>query len=324
MRKIAVVRRNGLGDLLAAFPLIAYLRAHFPEDKITLFVDKRNSPLLPYLPQLDEVVVFPTKGNKYWRVLKTAWRYRKLKFDLAISAKTSPMKLMNFFLFVLGANKRIAYVDPKKWHSHLVNCPLISKRCMDHQALKTLQLLDPSLQTVPEAFFPKITLPLTSKKELPEKREPWILLTATTTRPESRLPPQMYAAIVNRLFQHEGPFHVLIIGEKKDEARAKNIESNLKCPSTLHFPRNFDDFMVWLDLPDLYFVGDGGVAHIGAALGKDEVVVYGVTNPLQWAPLSKKAMTIFDAEHVQNLDEEVIYQLLKTKFQEVLRGRSHL
>jgi len=50
MKKIAVVRRNGLGDLLCAFPLINYFQKYQPDAQITLFVDKRNAPLIPYLP----------------------------------------------------------------------------------------------------------------------------------------------------------------------------------------------------------------------------------------------------------------------------------
>ena len=61
---------------------------------------------------------------------------------------------------------------------------------------------------------------------------------------------------------------VSIVGQKRDEHRAVAIAKCLKMDKQIHFPRNFDEFMVLLESADLFFVGDGGVAHIGAALGK--------------------------------------------------------
>src|ERR1700733_3395601 len=155
--KIAIVRRNGLGDLLCAYPLILYLQNKMQGASITLFIDRRNAPLIPYLPPVDEFVVFPAKGNKYWNLFCMGRRYRK-KFDLAISAKTSPMKLNNLFLYWLKAKERIAYVD-KSWHSLLINRPLpfdpIVTRTM-HQALKGLKTIAPELEEVPKKFYPTL------------------------------------------------------------------------------------------------------------------------------------------------------------------------
>jgi len=160
MKKIAIIRRNGLGDLLCAYPLILYLGKKYPNAKITLFVDARNYPLLGYLPPVDKVVVFPKKGNKYWNLFHKAFRYRK-EFDVAISAKTSPMKLANLFLFWLGAKKRIAYVD-SSWHSKLINHPTPyhpSHARNLHQALKGLHLVAPELKAIPKECLPTLQIP---------------------------------------------------------------------------------------------------------------------------------------------------------------------
>lgn len=329
MDKVAIIRRNGLGDLLAAYPLILYLRKMHPHAAITLFVDARNAPLIPFLPPVEEVVIFPPKGNKYWNAFRTALRFRG-KYDLALSAKTSPMKLMNYFLFWLKAKNRVAYVD-KSWHSRLINQPLVHDEAAGkgvHQALKTLRMLNPHLSAVPEEFYPRLSLPSDLKNKyrselLPFEGKIVVLASASTTRLASRFPVERYADLLNRLAS-EIPFHLIITGQPQDAERAKALAQRIEGSHSMHFPRSFDEFMVLLNASDLYFVGDGGVAHIGAGLGKKAVVLFGETNPLEWAPLSKEVQTFYHPKHVGELSDEPIYEALKRKLEEVVCERSHL
>lgn len=307
MKKIAIVRRNGLGDLLCAYPLVRYFQKYDPSAHLTLFVDPRNAPLIPYLSPVDRVVIFPKEGNKYLSLWKTARQYRQ-EFDLALSAKTSPMKLMNFFLFALRAKERIAFVD-ESWHSRLVNTPrLYDSGIKCHQALKTLHLIAPDLQEIPEEFYPVIDIPCSGRRSvLPS---PLVLLSITNNREASQLNFRRYAHLLNRVHR-ETPISALVIGERKDKARAEALIDLLDPPHRLYFPRNFDEFMLLLNQADCYFVGDGGVGHLGAALGKKGVILYGVTTPIEWGPLSKKMETLYHPTHVDHLEDEAIFQALK-------------
>jgi ADP-heptose:LPS heptosyltransferase len=320
---IAILRRNGLGDLLCAYPLVLYLQKKYPTASITLFVDQRNAPLIPYLPQVKEVAVFPESGNKYWNLLRMALRYRN-RFDLALSAKTSPMKLANFFLYGLKAKKRIAYVD-RSWHTCFVNHPisydaLLSKK--KHQALKGLQMVAPELEEVPETLYPTVQVPLEIKQKYPIQtsfQHPTLLVSATTTRAESRFAADRYAALLNRL-HHFLPIGVRIIGQKEDRERAGLIARHLVMPHQVHIPQNFDEFMVLAAASDLFFVGDGGVAHIGAALGKKVVTLFGQTSPVEWRPLSKEAEVFYHPLHVDHLCDETLFKALKRKLSAVHGG----
>lgn len=323
MRKIAIVRRNGLGDLLCAFPLVLYFKEKFPKDQITLFVDERNAPLIPFLPSVHQVIIFPKKGNKYLNLLKVALRYRKEKYDLAISAKTSPMKLMNFFLFALGAKKKVAYVN-SSYHRLLINSPVeysSEKAAHLHQAIKSLQLIEPTVEKMLDEWIPHATVSphLHTKYPWTQKMDgPVVLLSATTTRPESRLSAERYASLVNQ-FHKRFHFSVLIIAQDMDRQRAESIASQLTVPHALYFPRNFEEFMVWLDRGDIYFVGDGGVAHIGAALGKKGVSLYGMTRPVEWHPLNGSWRCLYNPSHVDRLSDEEIVNTLT----EVASERDH-
>ena len=309
MPKVAIIRRNGFGDLLCSYPLVLYFKKYFPKTEITLFAEERNAPLLPYLQDLDRSVVIPSKGNKYFHHLQVAWHYRSERFDMAISGKTSPMKLMNFFLFTLGAKQRVAPVAGE-WHRHLINAPIPFDEegaKSIHQALKALRTVEPSYESVPEDLFPKIRVNASHFQH--QLEGPSLLLSASTTRPTSRFDPFRMSELVNRIYE-KTPFNVILIGQKKDEARARAIQEGLRVPYIVHFPRTFDEFMVWIDMSDFLFVGDGGIAHIGAALDKRQVVLFGETNPKEWAPLSYKARTFYDPLHVNRLKDEVLENAL--------------
>lgn len=311
---IAVIRRNGLGDLLCAYPLILYLQKKIQEASITLFIDTRNAPLIPYLPPVHEVVVFPATGNKYWNLFRTAMRYRK-KFDLAISAKTSPMQLINIFLYWLKAKERVAYVD-KKWHACLINRPIFYHATQSkqvHQALKGLRTIAPELEEIPQEFYPTLHIPQHIREKYPIEKPlegPVVLISATTTHPSNRLAVERYAYFLNRL-HHISPFSVRIIGQKDDRLRADALAMHLQMKSHVYFPRNFDEFMVLLDASDLFFVGDGGVAHIGAALGKKVVALFGGTSPIEWSPLGTQVEVFYHPLHVDSLPDQAIFEALK-------------
>ncbi len=55
--KIAILHRNGLGDLICTQPLIKYLQYKFPIAEIHLFIESNNKELADYL--CPEVTIYP-------------------------------------------------------------------------------------------------------------------------------------------------------------------------------------------------------------------------------------------------------------------------
>jgi len=79
MKEIAVVRRNGLGDVLMTIPLILLCKMQAPNACLTLFIEESAVSLVPYLQGPDDVVVIPAEGGKYWNHLKAARnQYKKI------------------------------------------------------------------------------------------------------------------------------------------------------------------------------------------------------------------------------------------------------
>lgn len=168
------------------------------------------------------------------------------------------MKLMNFFLYALQAKERVAYVD-RSWHARLINRPIAydpQRAGGLHQALKCLHLMAPELEDVPSRYYPKLTVPEAVSEKYPmscTNRHCRVLISVTTTLGSNRLDPERYATLLNRLYRF-APFSTCIVGQKADRAKAEFIASRLQMEHALHFPRNFDEFMVLLDRSELFLL----------------------------------------------------------------------
>jgi ADP-heptose:LPS heptosyltransferase len=304
-QQIGIVRRNGLGDLLCVLPLVNLCKQRFPGCQVTLFVDGRGAPLLPYLEGVDQTVVIPSSTNKYAALLKTAWAHRNKKFDLLISAKPSPMKLLNLFLYALKGKKRIAYVD-EAWHSRLINQPrAYDPREEKHQMVKSLRLLDPSFETVPPELRPR--LKVTPSFQFEERA---ILVSVTNNRLGSTLDADKTQRLLNRAYE-KSPFKVVINCEPADRARAHLLAEGLKMKTEIIPTPSFDMFISLIASVDAFFIGDGGIMHLAAALDKPQVVLFGGTKIWEWGPLSEKAICLSDSHNVNFIPEEIIQQALE-------------
>jgi ADP-heptose:LPS heptosyltransferase len=310
IQRIAIVRRNGLGDLLCGMPLVHLCKERFPRAEVVLFIDTRGAPLAPYLREVDRVVIIPETTNKYLGIGKVLWSLRREQFDLAISTKPMPMKLMNFFLYGLRAQYRVATVDAA-WHSRWINLPVPFKRgCEKHQAVKCLNLLDPALDTVPEKWHPSLQIgPIDLK--LPS---PTLFVSVTNNRIGSTLDLEKYSRVLEGL-----PWSVVINCEPKDQEKAERLGRQLRSSYRVVPTQNFADFMTLLASVDAAFVGDGGVMHLAAALDRPQLVLFGGTKMSEWAPLSSRAVCLADPENVNFIPEEKIYDELRKLSQSLRR-----
>jgi ADP-heptose:LPS heptosyltransferase len=308
VKKIAVVRRNGLGDLLCSIPLILHLKKLHPQAELTLFADYRNAELLPYLKCYDHSVVFPNIRYKYLSVLYTAIRYRNEKFDLAISAKPSEMKLLNLFLGGLGARQRIA-VGSQKWHSKFINDPKELCTIKKHQALKCLQLIAPEMTEIPEDLYPKIYLDKDSGPLYNHAHDFVLMTSVNNNRKQSLLSLEAQAIIINEFSRHR-PCHVLISCMPRDVEKAKNLSKLLTTSSSIIATPTLKELLHVIDNCNLIFIGDGGLMHLTAALDRPQVVLFGATPIEEWHPLSNKAICLYDPHNVNNITGNDILRAL--------------
>ncbi|MBC8946770.1 MULTISPECIES: glycosyltransferase family 9 protein [Xenorhabdus] len=299
--KIAILRRNGFGDLICTQPLIKSLQKKYPNAEISLFIEQGNDELTKYICPDISINVLP-QGNKYLSIVKTALKFRKKNFDIAISAKPSPMKLNNLFLWLLGAKKRYAVVTDQKWHSKLVNYPVNQEIIKGyHQALKILRTFSPNVQSLSFDLFPEITLHNTSTSIFSE--EPLILFSVSNNRKHSLINNEKLNLIAGKISEKYPTARFIISAFPNDMYLAEDLTSRIGDNSQIVMCNSLNSFLALLNNMTLIVVGDGGICHLSAALKKKIVALYGVTKPENWSPLASEDMciTLYDPENVNNI-----------------------
>ncbi|MBS0614968.1 MAG: glycosyltransferase family 9 protein [Verrucomicrobia bacterium] len=286
---IGIIRRNGLGDVICSLPLMYLCQRQMPSAKTILFIDENAKALAPYLEGPNKIITIPSGG--YWGLVRLAWAQRRFQFDLLISAKPTPMKMVNFLMRLLRSKRRIATVVSRK-------------DPFTHQALKTLQLLDPTLKEIPEDLRPRLKMPPLQKFTA----GPVLFISVTNNRLGSTLDLDKYARILSAV---KKPFYVVINGEPKDLAPAEKLSCMLQVPHEIRLTDSFDDFMSLIASADAFLIGDGGIMHIAAAYNKPQVVLFGGTKISEWAPLSDRAKCLGDPHNVNFIPEADIIQALE-------------
>ena len=91
--KILIIKRDKIGDLLLATPMLQHLREKMPDAAIHLLANDYNAWVVSDNPNIDRLWVYPrTKTGKKIRVvavIKQVWQemqLRRERFDVAIVA----------------------------------------------------------------------------------------------------------------------------------------------------------------------------------------------------------------------------------------------
>lgn len=321
VKSVAIVRRDQLGDLLLCQPMLRRLRQRAPEAKITLFGDKRQAVLLPYMPEIDQFVEVSIPRREVRAGYSFARRYRG-QFDLALCARGLPQLWCNIFTYGLGAPQAAAHIE-KDWQRCLINRPLWgdpSYQSRTHHSLKAYHLIEPNVQQVPSELYPSFSIGpavqaqwsgwLDQQLNFGGSDAPILLLSVTNNRPHCILDLDRYAQAVNRLAA-QTPLRVVVSAMVGDAAQADALVQRLQVPAKAIPTGSFDALLMLIQASHCLFIGEGGLVHLAAALGKPQMVFIAQSSPIEWGPLSQKARWISHALHVNALPQEAIERELQ-------------
>lgn len=288
-RKILVVRRGGLGDVLMATPLLRGLREHFPSAHVCVLVSRQAIAGLNACPWVDRVLELPI-SKKDW--LPLLYRLRKEQFDTAFI-------LHRFFVASLvtlcgGIPQRLGF----SWKNHgfalTGSIPFSVARSQTVQIGQLLTLLGkpaaaPDIEfTVGEDAIRRAVEVLDGWGFDPAK--PLVALhpgggeTTGYSDQAKRWLPERFGCLADLLVQNSGIQVVLLQGPEDEsfvretlkymKARALGIASGL--PLAV--------FAALIRKCDLVVVNDTGPMHIAAAQRVPVVAIIGPTHPAYTPP----------------------------------------
>ncbi len=289
-RRILVIRRDNIGDLLCTTPLFSALRRCFPGAWIGALVNSYTASVLTGNPDVDDVLVYE-KGKHAdslvgrvtalgQRVALIA-RLRRACIDVALLPAAGNQRSAERFARLSGARRIVRADDQAATGPHEVE---LAYRCaaplgIDAPPAAMTLVADPALRA---------TLPAP-----PPGAGPLIGLHISARKPAQRWPIERYAELARRLHARFAARFLLFWApgpaddprHPGDDGKAAALLAQLAgLPVTAMPTHQLGELVAGLSLCDQVICSDGGAMHIAAALGKPIVCFFGNSGADRWHP----------------------------------------
>jgi ADP-heptose:LPS heptosyltransferase len=295
VRKIAVVRANGIGDYVFSVPALMALRKTYPDAEIVLLGRSWHAAFLAKRPgPIDRVVTvphYPGVGAEPDATCDTAAHERFFAemraehFDLALQMHGGG-RYSNPFTRRLGARYAVGLRDRDAE-------PL--DRCVPYlyfqpEVLRYLEVVS-LVGAKPDGLEPRIALTEADRREvdgwlgLPARR-PLVVVHPGATDLRRRWPAERFGAVAHAL--HDEGAHVVVSGDRCDGALAAEVvEASGGVAVSVAGRLSLGGLAALLARSRVVVGNDSGPLHLAAAVGARTVGIYWVGNFINGAPLSR-------------------------------------
>jgi len=300
IQRIVVRGTNWVGDSVMTVPALRALRRVLPDAHITLVIRPGTKGIFSEAEFIDDVLLYDRKGAV--SVLGQVREWKRRNFDLAVLFQNAFEAAL--IPFLAGVPVRLGYATESRQVLLTHPLPLPEWRSAKHEVFYYLYLVTALEQMLfgrsdicesePDA---SIRIPESRKAEAAE-----LLRAHSVSETESvvaicpgsinsrakRWPAERFAALADRLIDSRRK--VLLIGSKDELDVSEDVVRRMRNqPVVLTGKTSLDQITAVLDRADLIVTNDTGPAHIGAALGRPTLVIFGPTNPLTTRPFGPEA-----------------------------------
>jgi heptosyltransferase-2 len=300
IKRVVVRGTNWVGDSVMTVPALRALRRVLPDAHITLVIRPSARGIFSEADFVDDVLLYDRKGAL--SVFPQIRDWRRRKFELAVLFQNAFEAAL--IPFLAGVPVRLGYATESRRALLTHPLELPDWRSSRHEVFYYLYVVTALEQmlfgtsSICEAD-PDTTIQISETR----KAEAADLLRAHGVRqgelvvalcPGSinsrakRWPAEAYAALADRLIDDHR--QVLLIGSKDEADVSDDVTNRMRHrPIVLTGKTSLDQITAVLSAVDLIVTNDTGPAHIGAALGRPTLVIFGPTNPLTTRPFSPAA-----------------------------------
>ncbi|GAB2985265.1 glycosyltransferase family 9 protein [Frigoribacterium salinisoli] len=309
VRRIAVLRGGGLGDLVFAFPALAALAAAYPDAEITLLGSPSHVALLGGRPgPVDAVEVLPvvpgvgdSSGTEVDDAATEAFvaRMRERRFDLAVQVHGGGRN-SNPFLLRLGARHTIGTRTPDA-EALERTIPYVYYQ---HEVLRALEVvaLAGAASTDAPVLVPTDAERARGRELLgrdvggPDDDDgagrPVVVIHPGATDPRRRWPAERFGELAARLVAQE--VRVVVVGDASDvEAAGTILEvagracGRADAVTSLAGRASLSELVGVLAEADLVVADDSGPRHLAEALGTATSAVFWFGNVINAGALGR-------------------------------------
>jgi len=287
LKNILIIREDRIGDVVLTIPLAGFIKAQYPDARVTFLVREYTKPIVEMSAMVDEVLTTEEIGadRSVWRGIA---ELRKRKFDAAIlvypTFRTSFMLAASF----VGIRVGTAY----RWYSFLLNrrVPLRRKNGTKHELEHNAALL--AGIGITEIDFAKENLygiSVDGRHGKNQTDKPLVILHPGSGGSAVDTGAEKFRELAMKLTE-SGTVCVAVTGSGKEKELCARVADGLPV-------QNYAGELDLLGLADLiakssvFVANSTGPLHIAAALGKYCIGFYPKVEAIsarRWGPYTTK------------------------------------
>ncbi len=324
INSILVIRRNNIGDMICALPVLKTLNSEFPQARISVLAEATNSIIIKEAPFIEDVIIYE-KGrgifkNKYinfWRL----FRQSNIKYDLAIVLKAGFSSTSALMAMISGARFRLGCI-PDRWHPLQLcyNLPVKVQEYWHPNHIKDIFLemikplgIEKSIRdisfTIPEAS--KTRVDDFFRKNIIKGKRNIIIINISNNRPDTVWPIEKYkeaAALISK--EYNTVFIITSVPADREDA----VNLSKEVDNAFYFDEvdKIMDFAALVDKSDLLICGEGGSMHIGASVNVSTVSLWGGTASIaNWMHRDLKQFMLKKGPHINSISPADVLGVIK-------------
>lgn len=304
-RKILIIARDGIGNVLMFTPTLRLLKKRFPSSDIYMLVGSKGShELLSNDSTIKEFILYDQSARGLVGLLKFVVALRRKRFDLAIVMHPGGLRSA-LWAFASGARIRIGFDIPLLrglgifLYTHLLKP---NDKLHDvEQNMKILDVLGMDYNNVAKDMT--ITIPESLKKPVNEylvrlginDQDKLIGFHpgSTPSQKWKRWPAQYFGELIN-IISSEWETSVLIFGDHKEEDLINDIitivDESVKAVSITD--KRLEECVALISLCKAFIGNDSGLTHIAAANQVQTFCIAGPTDIKKTGPYGPHSYSV--------------------------------
>lgn len=331
-KRLLLIRRDNIGDLVCTTPLIDAIRNRFPNAEISALVTRYTRDVLANNDSVDHVFHYTKSkhldpdesliGN-YVSQAKLLFDLRRRSFDCCVLAAPGYQARALPIVRWIAASDVVGFVNPGKKHSSVISFPVPWIADAGLTETEDVWRLAPALgiegkprrlRVVPEPQLRDMLSARTGPiRDMPGRI---VGIHLSARKPSQRWPASNFSELLRLLHDRHRCRFILFWApgpesdprHPGDDEKAAAVVGGLGAvPFVALRTKQLSELIAGISLCDDFICADGGAMHLAAALGKRLVCLFGKSNPVRWRPWSAEHRLLqMPSQEVVDIDVRLV------------------
>ncbi|BDX22229.1 ADP-heptose--LPS heptosyltransferase II [Polynucleobacter sp. TUM22923] len=307
MNRILIIAPNWIGDAVMSQPLMADLKARYPDSKMDVLASPWVAPIYQACTEVNQVIEAKLEHKKLqWSLRKQlAKQLEKEQYEacfvLPNSLKSGLIPWLANIPFRIGYRGEmrfglinVAFDNPRKQNRPpMAEHYLALGGALDAFKVQSSHSANPILNVSTHA---KQTVIAKLAQAGIDQKSIYVFCPGAEYGSTKRWPTDHFANLAKQLIASRPEAQIILLGSPADHALADHIQAQASHHPQLHNwcgKTQLDEAIALIGMSKTLISNDSGLMHIGAALKVPQVAIFGSSDPNHTPPLSERAKVIW-------------------------------